>query len=113
MIRHHDEALEALVTPEQESYLRQSLRLILEQSQLALLKEEQSLYEASIDKALDLIDGYYDTSREEAQRVIERLEELKEVTVEPELPDISASQQAMAEFIENRHESRQQEGGES
>ena len=114
MIRHHDEALEALVTPEQESYLRQSLRLILEQSQLALLKEEQSLYEASIDKALELINGYYDTSREETQRVIERLEELKEVTVEPELPDISGSQQAMAEFIDNRHESRQQqEGGES
>ncbi|QNI04528.1 uroporphyrinogen-III C-methyltransferase [Halomonas sp. SH5A2] len=113
MIRHHDEALEALVTPEQESYLRQSLRLILEQSQLALLKEEQSLYEASIDKALELINGYYDTTREETQSVIARLEELKEVTVEPELPDISGSQQAMTEFIDNRHESRQQEGGES
>ncbi|WP_082925970.1 uroporphyrinogen-III C-methyltransferase [Halomonas sp. G11] len=113
MIRHHDEALEALVTPEQESYLRQSLRLILEQAQLALLKEEQGLYEASIDKALELINGYYDTSRQEAQRVIERLEELRGVTVEPELPDISGSQQAMAEFIDNRHESRQQEGGES
>lgn len=113
MIRHHDEALEALVTPEQESYLRQSLRLILEQAQLALLKEEQGLYEASIDKALELINGYYDTSRQEAQRVIERLEELRDVTVEPELPDISGSQQAMAEFIDNRHESRQQEGGES
>ncbi|SDM93242.1 uroporphyrinogen-III C-methyltransferase [Vreelandella arcis] len=113
MIRHHDEALETLVTPEQESYLRQSLRLILEQAQLALLKEEQGLYEASIDKALNLLNGYYDTSREEAQRVIERLEELKQKTVEPELPDISGSQQAMAEFIENRHESRQQEGGES
>lgn len=113
MIRHHDEALEALVTPEQESYLRQSLRLILEQAQLALLKEEQGLYEASIDKALELINGYYDTSRQEAQRVIERLEELRNVTVEPELPDISGSQQAMAEFIDNRHESRQQEGGES
>ncbi|MDR5874233.1 uroporphyrinogen-III C-methyltransferase [Halomonas sp. CUBES01] len=113
MIRHHDEALEALVTPEQESYLRQSLRLIIEQAQLALLKEEQGLYEASLGKALDLLDRYYDTSREEAQRVIERLEELQQVTVEPELPDISGSQQAMTDFIDNRHASRQQEGGES
>ncbi|MDG4870105.1 uroporphyrinogen-III C-methyltransferase, partial [Guyparkeria sp. 1SP6A2] len=47
VIRQHDEALETLITPEQESYLRQSLRLILEQSQLALLKEEPELYEAS------------------------------------------------------------------
>ncbi|HBP80868.1 MAG TPA: hypothetical protein DD685_19160, partial [Halomonas sp.] len=101
VIRQHDEALEALITPEQESYLRQSLRLILEQSQLALLKEEPELYEASIDKALELLNGYYDTEREETQSVIARLQELKQAEVKPELPDISASQQALASFIDN------------
>ena len=113
VIRHHDEAMEALVTPEQESYLRQSLRLVLEQSQLALLNEEQELYEASIDKALELLNGYYDTSREEAQSVIARLQELQQAQVKPELPDISASQQELARFIENRYESRNQSGGDS
>ncbi|WP_249977286.1 uroporphyrinogen-III C-methyltransferase [Vreelandella olivaria] len=113
VIRHHDEALEALITPEQESYLRQSLRLVLEQSQLALLKEEQELYEASIDKSLELLNGYYDTEREETQSVIARLQELKQTQVQPELPDISASQQALAEFIENRFESRRQDGGDA
>ncbi|WP_202932324.1 uroporphyrinogen-III C-methyltransferase [Vreelandella alkaliphila] len=111
VIRQHDGALETLVTPEQESYLRQSVRLILEQSQLALLKEEQELFEASIDKALTLLNGYYDTESEATQRVIARLQELKQVQVQPELPDISASQQAMAGFIENRFESRRQGGG--
>ncbi len=113
VIRHHDEALEALITPEQESYLRQSLRLVLEQSQLALLNEEQELYEASIDKAIELLNGYYDTSREEAQSVITRLQELKQAQVKPELPDISASQQELARFIENRYETRGQSGGDS
>lgn len=113
VIRHHDEALETLITPEQESYLRQSLRLVLEQSQLALLKEEQELYEASIDKALALLNGYYDTERDETQRVIGRLQELKQVQVQPELPDISASQQALASFIDNRFESRRQGGGDA
>lgn len=113
VIRHHDEALETLVTPEQESYLRQSLRLVLEQSQLALLNEEQELYEASIDKALELLNGYYDTSREEAQSVISRLQELQQAQIKPELPDISASQQELARFIENRYASRDQSGGDS
>lgn len=113
VIREHDEALEALITPEQESYLRQSLRLILEQSQLALLKEEQALFEASLDKALTLIDGYYDTSRSETQSVIERLEALKQTQVTPELPDISGSQQALSEFIDNRYQSRNANGGEA
>ncbi|WP_447530332.1 uroporphyrinogen-III C-methyltransferase [Vreelandella sp. TE19] len=111
VVRHHDEALEALVTPEQESYLRQSLRLILEQAQLALLREEQPLFEASLDKALNLLDSYYDTEREETQSVITRLQEIKQNDVEPELPDISGSQQAMSRFIDNRFESRRQGGG--
>lgn len=113
VIRHHDEAMEALITPEQESYLRQSLRLVLEQSQLALLNEEQELYEASLDKALELLNSYYDTTREEAQSVIARLQELQQAQVQPELPDISASQQELARFIENRYESRGQSGGDS
>ncbi len=113
VVRHHDEALEALITPEQESYLRQSLRLVLEQTQLALLNEEKELYDASIDKALQLLNDYYDTAREETQSVITRLQELKEAEVKPELPDISASQQELARFIENRYETRGQSGGES
>lgn len=112
VIRHHDEPMEMLVTPEQESYLRQSLRLILEQAQLALLKEEQPLYEASIDKALELLNGYYDLDSDATQSVISRLQELKQADIEPELPDISASQQAMTQFIENRFRSRQQNGEE-
>ncbi|WP_035554933.1 uroporphyrinogen-III C-methyltransferase [Halomonas sp. KO116] len=113
VVRHHDEALEALITPEQESYLRQSLRLVLEQTQLALLNEEKELYDASIDKALQLLNDYYDTSREETQSVITRLEELKEAEVKPELPDISASQQELARFIDNRYETRGQSGGDA
>ena len=106
VIRHHDEALEGLIAPEQESYLRQSVRLLLEQAQLALLKEEQGLYEASLDKTLGLIDSYYDTESSEVQAVIERLQELKGANIQPELPDISGSQQALAEFIERRFGAR-------
>ncbi|WP_372609761.1 uroporphyrinogen-III C-methyltransferase [Halomonas sp.] len=110
VIRHHDEAMESLITPEQESYLRQSARLVLEQSQLALLKEEQELFEASIDKVLSMINAYYATDREEVQAVITRLEELKTENIRPELPDISGSQQALASFIERRFGSRSEQG---
>ncbi|MDR5866371.1 uroporphyrinogen-III C-methyltransferase [Halomonas koreensis] len=103
-VRRHDEALEALITPEQESYLRQSVRLILEQAQLALLKEEQPLYDASLDKALTLIRGYYDTDHAGVQAVLSRLEELQGRAIRPELPDISGSQQALASFIDHRFE---------
>src|SRR5690554_4796691 len=85
---------------------RQSVRLVIEQSQLALLKEEQELFEASLDKALTLIEGYYDTSASGVQSAVERLRELQGAAIRPELPDISGSQQALATFIERRFESR-------
>ncbi|MDR5902492.1 uroporphyrinogen-III C-methyltransferase [Halomonas icarae] len=106
-VRKHDEALEALISPEQESYLRQSVRLVIEQAQLALLKEDETLFEASLDKAITLIEGYYDTDDSGVQSVLARLRELKGKAVRPELPDISGSQQALATFIERRFESRQ------
>lgn len=106
-VRKHDEALEALISPEQETYLRQSVRLVIEQAQLALLKEDETLFEASLDKAITLIEGYYDTDDSGVQSVLARLRELKGKAVRPELPDISGSQQALATFIERRFESRQ------
>lgn len=101
-VRHHDQALEALIAPEQEAYLRQNVRLLLEQAQLALLKEEEALYRASLDKAITLVEGYYATDRDGVQNTLARLAELRERAIRPELPDISGSQQALNRFIDSR-----------
>ncbi|WP_246116477.1 MULTISPECIES: uroporphyrinogen-III C-methyltransferase [Cobetia] len=101
-VRRHDEALEALITPEQESYLRQNVRLVLEQAQLALLKEEPELYQAAIEKAVTLVNGYYDTKVDGVKNAVAKLEELKGKTIRPELPDISASLGTLRELIERR-----------
>ncbi|WP_280567568.1 uroporphyrinogen-III C-methyltransferase [Chromohalobacter sp. 296-RDG] len=111
VIRRHDEALEALVTPEQESYLRQNVRLLLEQAQLALLKTEPKLYQASLDKAITLIERYYDTQRDAVNNSLERLESLRDKTIRPELPDISESQQTLKDFIEKRFQNGNGGGG--
>lgn len=102
VVRHHDEALEALMTPEQESYLRQNVRLLLEQAQLALLKAEPRLYHASLGKAITLVERYYDTQNEAVKASLERLRSLHDKTIRPELPDISASLQRLKDFIEKR-----------
>ncbi|MAX33425.1 uroporphyrin-3 C-methyltransferase [Onishia taeanensis] len=109
-VRRHDQALEALITPEQESYLRQNVRLVIEQAQLALLKEEPELYRASLDKAVTLIKGYYDTDRDSVKTSIARLSEMRDKTIRPELPDISGSQQAMAHFMQTRFDAGAQGG---
>lgn len=101
-VRQHDEALEALIAPDQEAYLRQNVRLLIEQAQLALLKEEATLYRTSLDEAIALVEDYYATDREAVQASLARLAELREQAVSPELPDISTSQQALNRFIDSR-----------
>ncbi|WP_136068288.1 uroporphyrinogen-III C-methyltransferase [Modicisalibacter radicis] len=104
VVRKHDQALEALMTPEQESYLRQNVRLQLEQAQLALLQSNAELYAASLDKARKLIERYYDTGNQGVANSLERLATLADRNVHPELPDISASLQQLREIMERRHD---------
>ncbi|MGM8851912.1 uroporphyrinogen-III C-methyltransferase [Salinicola halophyticus] len=101
-VRRHDQPLEALITPQQESYLRQNVRLLLEQAQLALLKSEPKLYQASLDKALELVEGYYATDNDGVTNSIDKLKSLRDNQVRPELPDISESSQLLKRFIEQR-----------
>ncbi|SFH61026.1 uroporphyrinogen-III C-methyltransferase [Modicisalibacter xianhensis] len=102
VVRRHDQALEALMTPEQESYLRQNVRLQLEQAQLALLQANPELYRASLEKAITLIEGYYDTDSDGVQQVLDTLRSLMDKTIRPELPDISESLQALRDFMTRR-----------
>ncbi len=104
VVRKHDQALEALMTPKQESYLRQNVRLQLEQAQLALLQSNAKLYNASLEKARTLIKRYYDTDNQGVANSLERLAKLADKDVRPELPDISASLQQLRDFMERRRD---------
>jgi|GEM_PF-301399 len=110
-VRRHDQPLEALITPQQESYLRQNVRLLLEQAQLALLKSEPKLYQASLDKAIELVEGYYATDNDGVANSIDKLKSLRDNEVRPELPDISESSQLLKRFIEQRFGNGSDQGG--
>ncbi|WP_110642084.1 uroporphyrinogen-III C-methyltransferase [Salinicola sp. CPA57] len=110
-VRRHDQPLEALITPQQESYLRQNVRLLLEQAQLALLKSEPKLYQASLDKAIELVEGYYATDNDGVTNALDKLKSLRDNEVRPELPDISESSQLLKRFIEQRFGNGGGQGG--
>lgn len=101
-VRHHDEVLEALITPEQEGYLRQNVRLLLEQAQLALLKGEPEVYRTSLGRAGELVKAYYKTDSDGVQKALGRLDQLAGRDIHPELPDISASLTQLRDVIASR-----------
>ncbi|OHV08484.1 hypothetical protein BH688_13790 [Kushneria phosphatilytica] len=109
-VRRHDEPLQALITPDQEGYLRENIRLLLEQAQLGLLKQNEKVYRQSISRAEELIRSYFKTDDSTTQSVLEQLDQLAGRNIRPELPDISGSLNALRQFREQRTD-REQQGG--
>jgi uroporphyrin-3 C-methyltransferase len=86
--RRWDEAPSALLAPEQGEFIKQNLRLMLEQSQLALLMKDQTLYTQSLLKSRDWLNRYALIESEGGQLIVNTLTELSGLNINPPLPNI-------------------------
>jgi len=91
IIRRLDEPVAPLLAPEQIYYLKQNLRLMLEQAELALLDRNQQMYEHSLKKAEEWVQTYFLANRDDTALILSTLKSLKEKELNPYLPDISQS----------------------
>lgn len=99
VIQQHDRPVEPLLSPEQGHYLRQNLQLLLEQAQLALLRQQQSIYETSLTRAIELLTRFFDTDNSATAALNSALEQLKTLQVAPQMPSISSSLEALQQHM--------------
>ncbi|MDM3871738.1 uroporphyrinogen-III C-methyltransferase [Porticoccus sp. W117] len=100
-IRQRDEPVEPLLGVE-EQYLRHNLRVMMEQAQLALLREEPQLYRASLEKCRQWLQQHF--AKDHTSQVFgEQLDTLSTQIVTSQLPEISASLQALRNYINLWH----------
>jgi uroporphyrin-III C-methyltransferase len=97
-VRDQGRRIDAILPPEDQMYLKQNLRLMLEQAQTGLLREEQLVYQASLDKAQNWIRDYYPLN-EQAEIVLNDIDQLKKNIVQQALPDFSGSAALMKDYI--------------
>lgn len=100
-VRDHGKTVNAILPPQQQVYLLQNLRLMLEQAQVALLRNDAHIYRESLIKARNWINQYY-TLNQEATLALAELENLLAEEVAPELTNFNNSSNALADFIEQR-----------
>lgn len=86
-----DVAPEALLPPQQEATLKQNLRLMLEQAQLALVMAEQEVYRSSLEKGRDWMTRYFAIDAGAGRTLGQELESLSAMPVTVVRPDISGS----------------------
>lgn len=89
--RHEDEAIRPLLRPAEAEYLEQHLRLALERAQLAVLRGDQSIFEASLRAARDRLHRFVDPGRSAVVETLAELDALQRIDLEVAPPDIAAS----------------------
>jgi len=99
VIQQHDRPVEPLLSPEQGHYLRQNLQLLLEQAQLALLRQQQSIYETSLTRSIELLTRFFDIDNSATAALKDALEQLKTLQVAPQMPSISSSLEALQQHM--------------
>lgn len=100
VIRRLDHQVKPLPAPDQIYYLKQNLRLMLEQAGLALLERDQQIYVQSLSKAEQWIQDYFLSKEPATQAMLKNLDELKAIQIDPELPDISESLRLLRNLLE-------------
>lgn len=104
IIRRRDVPMQALMDPQWESLVRQNLRMLLEQAQVALLSGNQTLYTASLVRAQQWV-AQFRESDPAAVSIAADIAQLSALTIEIPQPDISRSQQALDDAIALRQQS--------
>ncbi len=94
-IRRHDRMPVTPLGPEQERLLYQSLELILETSRLALLQRDMDLFRNNLQRASDWIRNRFEPKQATAERMLSKLDQLMQINLAPELPDINPTLQAL------------------
>ena len=101
-VRQRENPVEPLLSPDEELFVRHNLRILLEQAQLSLLREEQAVYETSLKKAHNWLNQYFEFN-DNSSVLADQLQQLSEQQVVQGLPDISASLESLRTYIDSWH----------
>lgn len=101
-ISQRDQPIEPLLQANEEGVVRHNLRLMLEQAQSAVMREEQAIYSHSLDKAQRWLAQYFQLNPD-AEVIKQRLASLSEQEIVQQLPDINGSLQAIETLIALRN----------
>lgn len=104
-IRTNVENYKPLLPPEQSYFLRENLRLMLSGAQLALLSGNRQIYQDNIKHAHTWISENFDNQAQSVARILQELDELADIQIVTDLPDISASLELLRDIMRQQEAS--------
>ncbi|PKQ81248.1 uroporphyrinogen-III C-methyltransferase [Aeromonas sobria] len=101
-IRRRDGAVEALLSPQQEIFLRENLKTKLLQAQISVYREQQALYEDSLDKAQRWLTQYFDTENSATRYMQGEIDKLKGEQIQIDYPEQFKTQAMLEQVLTER-----------
>jgi len=102
-IRHSDQPIKEILTPEQAQFIREQLRFKLEMVKVSLVQQKEGLYVAGIADAKAWI-GQHFRQNEEAKLFLGELDRFNAVKITSHFPDISLSLKMLRDITKLRLE---------
>ena len=97
-IRRQSTPIEPLLQPTEAAILRRNLQMMLEQAQVALLREEQIIYRQSLLKVQNYLDRFFQFNSS-VQTLESRIKALAELQIEQQLPAINRSVEVLEALL--------------
>ena len=98
VIRKGAEHRYEFLLPEQSYFLQQNLRLELENARMSVLKRDTDNLRTSITLVTDWLTAYYDVSDAPVANILDTLDKMAELELDPPVPDISSSLETLRAF---------------
>jgi uroporphyrin-3 C-methyltransferase len=93
---------QSLLSLEDKDYLRQGLWLQLESARLALMRNDASSWNGSLDRLSDTVEQFFQNDSSGVQSLLRETTALKQVDVAPQMPDISAPWTKLRQLRDSR-----------
>ncbi len=105
VVKKHGE-VQPVLTADSRLVVEQNIQWMLQQAQWALLHRHQSTYQKSLQSASQWIERYFARDAALSQELLAQLEKLVKLDINPDLPDLIRSQQAINQVLQAQVQAR-------
>jgi uroporphyrin-3 C-methyltransferase len=91
-----------LLSLDDKDYLRQGLWLQFESARLALMRNDSSVYNGSLDRVSTTVEQFFENGSSQVQALLLGVTALTQVDIAPEMPDISGPWTQLRQLRDSR-----------
>lgn len=117
VIRHHEDDIKPLISPNLEAVIKENIRLNLQEAQWAVLNKNADVYQLVLKQALASLKQNFNPGAQSTAALIKQLTDLQQVNLTIKAPEIGVGLPLLNQYIEKKasmkNQSDKTQGGNS